>query len=134
KLLEQEGTQVRAIPAPGGGSRKFADRMNAFAQKEGLPGMGYIFWRAIDPNGRGEGDGEGFGFGDASKNDPSALAALMKDGISYDKKSDKWVEAAGPIAKALGPERTEALRVELGLGLGDAVFFVAGKPGQFEPV
>ena len=46
KLLEQEGTEVRAIPAPkGGGSRKFCDRMNAFAQKEGLPGMGYIFWR-----------------------------------------------------------------------------------------
>ncbi len=45
KLLEQEGTEVRAIPAPKGGSRKFADRMNAWAQKEGLPGMGYIFWR-----------------------------------------------------------------------------------------
>jgi aspartyl-tRNA synthetase len=44
-LLEQDGTEVRAIPAPGGGSRKFCDRMNAFAQKEGLPGMGYIFWR-----------------------------------------------------------------------------------------
>ena len=45
KLLEQEGTEVRAIPAPTGGARKFCDRMNAFAQKEGLPGMGYIFWR-----------------------------------------------------------------------------------------
>ncbi|MGR3617045.1 MAG: aspartate--tRNA ligase, partial [Paracoccaceae bacterium] len=45
KLLEQDGTEVRAIPAPTGGSRKFCDRMNAFAQKEGLPGMGYIFWR-----------------------------------------------------------------------------------------
>ena len=42
KLLEQEGTEIRAIPAPKGGSRKFCDRMNAFAQKEGLPGMGYI--------------------------------------------------------------------------------------------
>ena len=30
---------------PGGGSRAFCDRMNAFAQKQGLPGMGYIFWR-----------------------------------------------------------------------------------------
>ena len=45
KLLEQEGTQIRAIPAPKGGSRKFCDRMNKFAQQEGLPGMGYIFWR-----------------------------------------------------------------------------------------
>ena len=40
--------EIRAIPAPGGGSRKFADRMNAFAQKEGLPGMGYIFWRNVE--------------------------------------------------------------------------------------
>ncbi len=34
------GTEVRAIPAPGGGSRKFCDRMNAFAQKEGPAGDG----------------------------------------------------------------------------------------------
>ena len=51
KLLEQEGTEVRAIPAPGGGSRKFADRMNAFAQAQGLPGMGYIFWRKAESGG-----------------------------------------------------------------------------------
>jgi aspartyl-tRNA synthetase len=94
-LLENEGTEVRAIPAPTGGSRKFADRMNAFAQKEGLPGMGYIFWR---------------------------------------KAEDGSTEAAGPIAKAIGPERTEAIRVELGLAVGDAVFFLGGKPEVFEPV
>ena len=50
-LLEQPGTEVRAIPAPGGGSRAFCDRMNAFAQGEGLPGMGYIFWRAASSGG-----------------------------------------------------------------------------------
>ncbi|HRM75645.1 MAG TPA: aspartate--tRNA ligase, partial [Paracoccus sp. (in: a-proteobacteria)] len=50
KLLEQDGTEVRAIPAPTGGSRKFADRMNAFAQQQGLPGMGYIFWRRVHNN------------------------------------------------------------------------------------
>jgi aspartyl-tRNA synthetase len=95
-LLQNEGTEVRAIPAPKGGSRKFADRMNAFAQKEGLPGMGYIFWREAED----------------------------KSGM----------EAAGPIAKALGPERTEAIRVQLGLGLGDAAFFLGGKPEVFQPV
>ncbi|SEO56861.1 aspartyl-tRNA synthetase [Salinihabitans flavidus] len=94
KLLEQEGTEIRAIPAPGGGSRKFCDRMNAFAQKEGLPGMGYIFWR----------DGA--------------------DGL----------EAAGPLAKNIGPERTEAIRQQLGLGKGDAAFFLGGKPKTFEAV
>ena len=96
KLLEQEGTQIRAIPAPGGGSRKFCDRMNAFAQKEGLPGMGYIFWRQAE-------DGSG-------------------------------MEAAGPLAKNIGPERTEAIRQQLDLGVGDAAFFLGGKPKQFEGV
>ena len=94
KLLEQEGTEIRAIPAPTGGSRKFCDRMNSFAQKEGLPGMGYIFWR--DNNGE--------------------------------------MEAAGPLAKNIGPERTEAIRQQLGLTVGDAAFFLGGKPKAFEKV
>ena len=96
KLLETDGNEIRAIPAPGGGSRKFCDRMNAFAQKEGLPGMGYIFWREAE-------DGSG-------------------------------MEAAGPLAKNIGPERTEAIRRQLGLGKGDAAFFLGGRPDQFEAV
>jgi aspartyl-tRNA synthetase len=36
--------QVWAIPAPGGGSRAFCDRMNSWAQGEGQPGLGYIFF------------------------------------------------------------------------------------------
>nr|WP_111297830.1 aspartate--tRNA ligase [Paracoccus saliphilus] len=95
KLLEQDGTEVRAIPAPTGGSRKFADRMNAFAQQQGLPGMGYIIWR---------------------------------------KAEDGSTEAAGPIAKALGVEKTEAIRAQLGLAEGDAAFFLGGRPDQFEAV
>jgi len=70
--------------------------MNAFAQKEGLPGMGYIIWRNAE-------DGSG-------------------------------LEAAGPLAKNIGPERTEAIRAQLGLGLGDAAFFLGGRPDQFEAV
>ena len=35
---------------------------------------------------------------------------------------------AGPVAKNLGPERTEAIRLQLGLKAGDAVFFTAGEP------
>ncbi|MEL6679975.1 MAG: aspartate--tRNA ligase [Pseudomonadota bacterium] len=93
-LLEKAGNEVRAIPAPTGGSRKFCDRMNSFAQKEGLPGMGYIFWRAAEGG----------------------------------------MEAAGPLAKNIGPERTEAIRQQLGLGVGDAAFFLGGKPSSFEAV
>jgi aspartyl-tRNA synthetase len=101
KLLEQECNEVRAIPAPKGPSgepvgRKFCDRMNAFAQQQGLPGMGYIFWREAE-------DGSG-------------------------------MEAAGPLAKNIGPERTEAIRVQLGLDKGDAAFFLGGKPETFEPI
>jgi aspartyl-tRNA synthetase len=82
--------EVWAIPAPTGGNRAFCDRMNAWAQHEGQPGLGYIFFRD---------DGEG----------------------------------AGPIAKNLGPERTQAIREELRLGDGDAVFFVCGQPARTAP-
>jgi aspartyl-tRNA synthetase len=83
--------EVWAIPAKTGGSRAFCDRMNGWAQSQGQPGLGYIFWRA--ENGATEG--------------------------------------AGPLAKNIGPERTEAIRVQLGLEAGDAVFFVAGLPAKF---
>ena len=40
-------------------------------------------------------------------------------------------EAAGPVGKNLGPERSEAIRTQLGLKEGDAVFFTAGNPARF---
>jgi aspartyl-tRNA synthetase len=45
--------RVWAIPAPGGGSRAFCDRMNSWAQGEGQPGLGYIFWREGEEGGAG---------------------------------------------------------------------------------
>jgi len=45
RMLEDEKSAVWALPAPGGGSRAFCDRMNSWAQGEGQPGLGYIFWR-----------------------------------------------------------------------------------------
>ena len=87
RMLETPKNEVWALPAPGGGSRTFCDRMNSWAQSEGQPGLGYIFWR--------------------------------EDG------------AAGPVAKNIGPERTEAIRTQLGLKEGDAVFFAAGDPEKF---
>ncbi|MDF1607168.1 aspartate--tRNA ligase [Hoeflea sp. YIM 152468] len=83
--------EVWAIPAKTGGSRAFCDRMNSWAQGQGQPGLGYIFWRK-------EGDN---------------------------------LEGAGPIAKNIGPERTEAIRIQLGLEDGDACFFAAGDPDKF---
>ncbi|WP_397395928.1 aspartate--tRNA ligase [Phenylobacterium sp.] len=89
RMLETPKTAIWAIPAPGGGSRAFCDRMNSWAQSEGQPGLGYIFWREGEEGG------------------------------------------AGPIAKNLGPERTEAIREQLGLKVGDAAFFVGGDPKVF---
>ena len=87
-IEKNPAVEVWAIPAPTGGSRAFCDRMNSWAQKEGQPGLGYIFWR--------EEGGQ--------------------------------LEGAGPIAKNIGEERTEAIRNQLGLKAGDAVFFAAGNP------
>ncbi len=89
KIAADPKVEVWAIPAPKGGSRAFCDRMNGWAQKEGQPGLGYVFWR----------DGEEGG--------------------------------AGPIAKNIGAERTESIRKQMGLGVGDACFFVAGRPEKF---
>ena len=89
RILETPKTEIWAIPAPGGGSRAFCDRMNDWAKGEDQPGLAYIFWR----------DGEEGG--------------------------------AGPVAKNLGLERTEAIRAQLGLKAGDAVFFAAGEPNAF---
>ena len=38
------------------------------------------------------------------------------------------------MAKNIGPERTEAIRQQLGLTVGDAAFFLGGKPKAFEKV
>ena len=44
RILEGAKGAVWAIPAPGGGSRAFCDRINSWAQGEGQPGLGYIFF------------------------------------------------------------------------------------------
>ncbi len=118
-LLEQDGTEIRAIPAPTGGSRKFCDRMNKFAQQEGLPGMGYIFWREKTA------DSVAQELGIKVKEAQAKLKSGEVEG---------GMEAAGPLAKNIGPERTEAIRQQLGLGIGDAAFFLGGKPKAFEAV
>ena len=50
-IEKNEDVRVFAIAAKTGGSRAFCDRMNSWAQSEGQPGLGYIFFR----------DGEGAG-------------------------------------------------------------------------
>jgi aspartyl-tRNA synthetase len=103
RLLEVEKNEVWAIPAPGGGQRTFADRMNAWAQGEGQPGLGYIL------------------FFDRSQDETSLAADPKAAGVG----------GRGPLANNIGPERVEAIRLALGLKAGDAAFFVAGDPDKF---
>ena len=109
RLLEDTKNEVWAIPAPGGGQRTFADRMNAWALGEGQPGLGYIFWRAGALT---------VGTGSTS---PTHIDPPMT----------QHVVGAGPIANNIGPERVEAIRAQFGLQAGDAAFFVAGDPAKF---
>ncbi len=85
-----DAVEVWAIPAPKGGSRAFCDRMNGWAQGQGQPGLGYVFWRGGEEGG------------------------------------------AGPIAKNIGSQRTEAIRTQLALSAGDAAFFICGRPERFQ--
>jgi aspartyl-tRNA synthetase len=103
RLLEVEKNEVWAIPAPGGGQRTFADRMNGWAQGEGQPGLGYIL------------------FFDRSRDETSLAADPKATGVG----------GRGPLANNIGPERVEAVRLALGLKAGDAAFFVAGDPDKF---
>jgi aspartyl-tRNA synthetase len=174
RLLEKPGTEIRAIPAPKGGSRAFCDRMNTFAQKEGLPGMGYIFWRkrqnplsqSMNQSIQNALSGMRLAFGDqetrvrekmrlteAAKEAEECLALSDDEAKEVIELIDELEaegdthradllrgayfsehEAAGPIAKNIGPERTEAIRAQLGLGAGDAAFFLGGTPDSFAAV
>ena len=93
--------EIWAIPAPKGGSRAFCDRVNSWAQSQGQKGLGYIYFTPAEPS----------------------QEQYPEPGHDF--------EAKGPIAKHIGPERTLAIKRQLGLGNDDAVFFVAGRPEKF---
>ena len=93
--------------------------MNAFAQKEGLPGMGYIFWREKTA------DAVAQELGITVKE----AQAKMKSG-----EVDGGMEAAGPLAKNIGPERTEAIRQQLGLGLAMRRSSLAASRRRLKPL
>ena len=64
--------------------------MNAWAQQQGQPGLGYIMFR----------------------------------------EEENKIVGAGPIAKNIGVERTDAIRQQFNMVPNDAVFFVAGQPSK----
>ncbi len=115
-IEKDENVRVWAIPAPGGGSRAFCDRMNKWAQGEGQPGLGYIFWR----------EGEDGGAGPVAKNIGAARTSVVqafaqRDGSGQVTLADGLVD---DIVKPYFDLRPDGLKV------GDACFFVAGKPSD----
>jgi aspartyl-tRNA synthetase len=118
RILETNAkSAVWAIPAPGGGSRAFCDRMNSWAQGEGQPGLGYIIFDRFTETVKGT--------------EVEAIRGLEEKGAFYQQVDLDRAVGKGPVANNIGPEKAEAIRAQLGLKAGDAVFFVAGDPAVF---
>lgn len=114
--------RIWAIPAPGGGSRAFCDRMDSWAKSEGQPGLAYIFWR----------EGEAEGAGPVAKNIGTDRTEALRRGLNG---------RLSPLVKLPVPEMNDqpferfpqevadkyrSLRPD-GMVAGDAVFFVMGR-------
>ena len=99
---------VWAIPAPGGGSRAFCDRMNSWAQGEGQPGLGYIFW-ALD-------GGTVVGRGPIANNLGAEKTAALRAKLSLKDGDAVFFVAGDPASfvKFAGPAR-DKIGDELGL-------------------
>ena len=115
--------EVWAIPAPKGGSRAFCDRMNSWAQSQGQPGLGYMMFELIEGT-------------DPDTARSSVEKAVHQAGAMTDDEKNKLdqtlnIIGKGPVAKNIGPTLTKAIQTQLGLGNGDACFFVAGIPSKF---
>jgi len=66
-IKKDDNVKVWGIPAKGGGSRAFCDKMNSWAIKEGQPGLGYIFFK------------EGSGSGPIAKNIGEEKTAFIRN-------------------------------------------------------
>jgi aspartyl-tRNA synthetase len=98
------GGVVRAIPAPGtaGKPRSFFDKMNAWAQEQGAPGMGYIVFE------EGAAKGPIAKFLDADRLALLKERAQVGDGdavfFAADRKAGAAAKLAGAARKRLGEE------------------------------
>jgi len=103
---------IWAIPAPSGGNRAFCDRMNGWAQGEGQPGLGYIFWR----------EGEDGAAGPIAKNIGPERAEALRAQLGLQIGDAAFFVAGDPDAfyKFAGSARTKVGQ-DLGL-IGDGEF------------
>ncbi len=108
RILETPKNAVWAVPAPGGGNRAFCDKMNSWAQSEGQPGLGYIFWR----------DGEEGGAGPIAKNIGAEKAEAIRARLGL-KVGDAAFFVAGDPAKFYKFAGLARNKVADDLGLAD---------------
>jgi aspartyl-tRNA synthetase len=102
RILETTAkSAVWAIPAPGGGSRAFCDRMNSWAQGEGQPGLGYIFFV--------EEDGQTIGRGPVANNLGPERTAQLRAQLGLTAGDAVFFVAGDPatFVKFAGPARTK---------------------------
>jgi aspartyl-tRNA synthetase len=111
-LEKDKKARVWAIPAPSGGSRAFCDRMNSWAQQQGQPGLGYIFFR------------EGEAAGPIAKNLGEERAAALQAQLGL-KDGDAVFFTAGDPAKfyKFAGEARNKIGAELGLTQKDRFEF-----------
>ncbi len=96
-IEKNEAVRVWAIPAPKGGSRAFCDRMNSWAQNEGQPGLGYIFYR------------EGEGAGPVAKNIGDERTEMLRTQLGLEDGDAVFFVAGVPaeFASFAGQARTQ---------------------------
>ena len=145
RLASDPKAVVWAIPAPGGGARTFCDRMEGWAKSEGQPGLAYVFWREttgqLDSGTLSNtlildgGPKRVEGVGPVAKNLGVEKTEILRHGLNghlsdFVRLPTPEMEYSGhekfPIEVA---ERYRSLRPN-GLGVGDSVFFVVGKPSE----
>ncbi|MGF1622888.1 MAG: aspartate--tRNA ligase [Rhodomicrobiaceae bacterium] len=129
-IAKDPNVEVWAIPAPGGGSRAFCDRMNSWAQAQGQPGLGYIFWR----------EGEDNGAGPIAKSLGSELTGSLRQFVQdlasqgLEDQAHDQINPSRKVRLAQGLPSSLAQRYldirPNGLEAGDAIFFVAGVPAK----
>ena len=143
RLASDPKAVVWAIPAPNGGSRTFCDRMDSWAKSEGQPGLAYIFYRrrsgaeatTSSPLGMSGPWEVVEGVGPVAKNIGAEMTEHLRAGLNG--RLSDFVRLPAPELESDGLERFPFEVAEPyrklkpnGLGVGDAVFFVMGRPSD----
>ena len=87
-LADDPRSIILAIPAPGGGGRRFCDRMNAWAQGQGQPGMAYVLFRDVG--------GAAVGAGPVARNLGAERTETLRTGLGLESGDSVFFVAGRP--------------------------------------